>query len=324
MAMDRRHLACIAAVAAHRNVTRAAEEIGITQPALSRTLKEAERLLGVRLFDRLPQGVVPTKCCEQLLERARDLLAGFDELERGAQILGERYHGPLALGLGPAVAGGSAILEVGRLVGLHRELRCRVVVASTIELAQQLRRLELDFFVADQSSHALEAEPFEVEALEQPAYLFCRAGHPVLRAALPLRQVPAHPVAALGPTPAGAEALRAALRRAGAEIGSGWEPSLWVSHPTPLRNLMLHDDVIGAATAYALAPELRAGALRFVPPLEPFYHGHVGAVRLRNRTLSPAAAALWGAIMGALKSDLALPLELDGAGPAPRPAGPTA
>jgi DNA-binding transcriptional LysR family regulator len=66
MDLSRRDLEHLAAVADHGSVTRAAESLGITQPALSRSIQDLERRLGLRLFDRLPQGASPTVACEAL------------------------------------------------------------------------------------------------------------------------------------------------------------------------------------------------------------------------------------------------------------------
>jgi DNA-binding transcriptional LysR family regulator len=249
---------------------------------------------------------VPTAAGEALLRHAREVLAGFGALERGAQRLGARFVGQVAIGLGPAVAGGSAVLEIGRLVAIHPELRCRVAIAPTLELARQLARLELDFFVADQSSLDEQSDSLTLETLEQEAGLFCRAGHPIFESPDPLREVPSYPVAALGPTPAGLDELRSILSEAGAPIDAGWEPALWLSHAAPLGALLLASDTLGATTPYAHVQEIRAGLLRSVPTPRAVYRGRVGPVRLRTRTLSPAAETLWGAIVEALRRDLAV------------------
>lgn len=101
MELERRHLAHLAAVAEHRNVTRAAEALGLTQPALSRSIQEIERILGLRCFDRLPQGSVPTAACLTLVERARAMLKDFEAFEgaRSASASTSRVRWPSASAL---------------------------------------------------------------------------------------------------------------------------------------------------------------------------------------------------------------------------------
>ena len=55
-----RHLQCFLAVAQRRSLQQAAASLSITQPAVSKTLRELEEILGVRLFDRGRHGAVPT------------------------------------------------------------------------------------------------------------------------------------------------------------------------------------------------------------------------------------------------------------------------
>jgi DNA-binding transcriptional LysR family regulator len=305
MGLDRRHLEHVEAVARHRSVTRAAEALGLTQPALSRSIQEVERMLGLRLFDRMPQGVMPTSACEAVLERARGLIAGFEELEREAERIGERYTGRLAIGLGPAVAAGSAMLEVGRLVALHPHLRVRVVIAPAVELAKRLQDLEIEFFVADQTPVEGSADALVLEPIEHEGILLCRAGHPILRSEAPLREVARYPVALVGPPPAALSSLRDLLREADPGLPADWMPTLVLDQAAALPPLLLDGDAIGGSAAYAHAAELRAGTLRTIPLPRPAYCGRVGPVRLQNRTLSPAGEALWKAIADALRRDLA-------------------
>ena len=304
MELERRHLDHLSAVAAQGSVTRAAQVLGLTQPALSRSIRELELALGLRLFDRMPQGAVPTAACRVLLERAGPLLAGFQELEREAQRLGGSFTGAFAIGLGPAVAAGSAALEVGRLLSAHPRLRCRVVTASPVELARRLRDLELEFFVADLTLFDARPEAFELEPLDFVGMLFCRAEHPILGCAEPLREVMRHPIAALGPPPAALASLRELLREANPTLPADWEPALVLDDARALTSLMLESDVIGGSAAYAHADSLRSGVLRTVPVPRPVYHGRVGPVRLHERTLSPPAELLWKAITSALRRDL--------------------
>jgi DNA-binding transcriptional LysR family regulator len=319
MDLERRHLAHLAAVAEHRNVTRAAEALGITQPALSRSIQEIERVLGLRCFDRLPQGVVPTPACTALLEGARAVLRDFEELEGAAQRLAERFAGPLAVGFGPAAAAGGAMREVGRFLTRHPGVRCRIALDAPDALAERLRSLELDFFAADH--RALDAEgPFAVESIAYDALLLCRPEHPLLRAKHPERHVARYPVAVMGPPTAGLEALRRFLQAEDPAVGADWMPALALDQAHALRQILLDGDFVGASAAHAHAEDLRTGTLRAVPLPRAPYQGRVGPVRLRDRTLSPAAEALWKLVADALRADVAAGAAIAAAGGI-RPAG---
>jgi DNA-binding transcriptional LysR family regulator len=304
MEVERRHLRQLDAVATHRNVTQAAQLLGITQPALSRSIGDLERRLGVRLFDRLPQGVLPTPACRDLLERARSLLAEFEHFERDAQRLGGELVGEVAIGIGPAVAAGSALLELGRLLHEHPRVRCRVLTASAQELAQRLRELAIELFVADLTLFDGKEEMFELEAMDYVGSLFCRADHPILASDAPLRGIARFPIRLLGPPPAALTAVRERLREADPELPADWEPALVLDDARALTALMLESDLVGGSTAYAHAGALRSGRLVPLPLPRPVYLGRVGPVRLKNRSLSPPAELLWKWISEALRKDL--------------------
>ena len=76
--MELRHLRYFAAVARHMSFSKAAEELHITQPPLSRQIKELERELGASLFDRKAKGIELTKAGEYLKIEAQRILDSID------------------------------------------------------------------------------------------------------------------------------------------------------------------------------------------------------------------------------------------------------
>ena len=72
--MDLKRWTHIVAVADRRSFVRAAEEVHLSQPALTRSIQAAEAELGLLLFDRGTQEVVPTPAGEFIVARARQLV----------------------------------------------------------------------------------------------------------------------------------------------------------------------------------------------------------------------------------------------------------
>ncbi|WP_250528055.1 LysR substrate-binding domain-containing protein [Caballeronia sp. GAWG2-1] len=107
MPVELRHVRCFLSVARHLHFTRAADELGIAPPALTRQIQEAERLLGVRLFQRTKRSVALTAAGEAYLVEASSAL---DHLARGAEraALAERGElGRIVIGyVGSAVYSG--------------------------------------------------------------------------------------------------------------------------------------------------------------------------------------------------------------------------
>src|ERR1700758_2343791 len=72
-----RHLMLILHLSEHGTLHKAAEYLGITQPAATAMLNDLESLMGMRLFERSSRGVVPTEQAIALLENARTALNEF-------------------------------------------------------------------------------------------------------------------------------------------------------------------------------------------------------------------------------------------------------
>lgn len=101
--MELRHLRYFEAVARHSHVTRAAAELHIAQPALSKQISQLERELGVALFDRVGRNVRLTEAGEALLPYARAVLA---QVESARAEMAERIglrRGRASVGTPPTV-----------------------------------------------------------------------------------------------------------------------------------------------------------------------------------------------------------------------------
>ncbi len=73
--MELRQLEYLAAVVRHGHVTRAAEDLFLTQSALSQQVRRLEQELGLTLLHRTPRGVEPTPAGRELAQRAEAILA---------------------------------------------------------------------------------------------------------------------------------------------------------------------------------------------------------------------------------------------------------
>jgi len=102
--MDLAKLRHIVVVANAGSFSRAAEELHLTQPALSRSIAAFETRHGVRLFDRERSGVVLTAAGKLVVEHARGILAATGDLGRSLRMFGKGDAGRIQFGLGPMLA----------------------------------------------------------------------------------------------------------------------------------------------------------------------------------------------------------------------------
>jgi DNA-binding transcriptional LysR family regulator len=141
--LQRRHIDALVAIGENRSVHSAARCLGMAQPALSRMLCEAERLIGARLFERSSQGSRPTAQGEVVLVRAR-------ALQRAWQRLGDALDQPAQVRIG-CIATAMHTLVPRLLGGVEPNdppsYHVRLVESSSTGLLGATARGELDFAV---------------------------------------------------------------------------------------------------------------------------------------------------------------------------------
>jgi len=134
-----RDLHVLMTVARCGSMGKAANQLSVSQPAISKAVADMEAALGVKLLDRNPRGVVPTIYARALLDRG---LAAFDELKQGIEqvdFLADPATGELRIGSTIAIATGFLPAVVDRL---SRKYPRVVFHLSAGEAAMTYRTLE--------------------------------------------------------------------------------------------------------------------------------------------------------------------------------------
>jgi DNA-binding transcriptional LysR family regulator len=115
--MELYQLRAFAAVADSGQLTRAADRLHLSQPAVSAQIKALEEELGQRLFDRTSSGMELTLVGRELLETAQRVLAAADALKTQASALSNQVVGKLSIG----TLSDPHFIRVGKLLGLAVE-----------------------------------------------------------------------------------------------------------------------------------------------------------------------------------------------------------
>lgn len=174
--MDTRQLAAFCAVVERRSFSQAAEQLGVTQPAVSLQVRALEKRLGAQLLDRSGRRVEPTEAGARLYRGAQRLLALEQQVldEVAAQGVGE-LAGALSIG---ASTGPAAVIVPQLLCAFqraHPAVRVVLEVHDTrmvVELVAE-RRLELGIVGAAPRHRAVRFEPFAHDEV----VLVCPPGH---------------------------------------------------------------------------------------------------------------------------------------------------
>lgn len=178
-----RHLQCFLEVARQGSLARAAEVLAISQPAVSKTLKELEDVLQARLFERSKQGVTPTAAGLAFLRYAGPSVQALREGVRSLRS-GEHEAGQLRLGVLSTVESSLIPDVVRRLHERHPALVISVATGQSTDLLDKLRAGDLDLVVGRVSdSPRIEGLTFE-HLYSESMILVVRPEHPLLQAPL--------------------------------------------------------------------------------------------------------------------------------------------
>lgn len=146
--LKHRHLLVLSALGEYANLNHAAEVLGISQPAISKLLRELESGLDVQLFERQPRGVVPTIYGETMIRHARHLLKTLDNAFDEVNAIRQGLKGHVRLGsiLTPCT---DLIPEtISRIRSAYPGLTVSIRTGASTELSELLKNGEVDIIVA--------------------------------------------------------------------------------------------------------------------------------------------------------------------------------
>jgi DNA-binding transcriptional LysR family regulator len=175
-----RHLELVRALARCGHFGRAAEELGISQPALSKGIANIERLLGVKVFDR-DGASTPTVFGEILIAHSESIVADYAELLRELRLAKGLDTGSLSISCGLYPAEMSVQEAIGTMATRHPSLICKLMVKDWIDVPEDVDTRAFDIGVGD-ITEAAQKPDLETECLRiSPVVVFCRSDHPLTR-----------------------------------------------------------------------------------------------------------------------------------------------
>ena len=160
------------------SIHRAAALHGISQPALSKTLRELESVLGFRIFERSRRGVAPTKLGEIVIAQAVQMISNLDALS--ARLDAER-HGHRRIYRVGATPNPALRLIPGAYMRTREkfpDLVVELVEASTDELLTGVRRGEYSLVVARSTPQDSLSVIRQTPLYPEVGVVVGRAGHP--------------------------------------------------------------------------------------------------------------------------------------------------
>lgn len=283
--MNIRHLAIFRAVADSGSISRAADRIHISQPAISKQLSEFEARQGVILFDRFPRGMRLTEAGRRLKGYADQIFLLESEAERALEALQGLHAGSLRIGASTTI--GNYLLPEA-FAAFHKrypDVALDLEVGNTQLVQARVRSGELDIGFTEGlvDMPGLETDVFFTDKLIPVA----AANHPLLNdGTVTVAQLCRQSMLVRESGSGTLAVMEAALAR----HGTSPRIAMALGSTEAIKRALAFADHVAVISWLAVRTELRSGALRRIPVDELDIERPLHQLHLRHRHRTPAVS----------------------------------
>mgnify|MGYP001038259169 CR=1 FL=1 len=292
--MEYRHILHLATAARLGSLTAAAGELGISQPALSKSLRSFEQALGVRLLERGRFGVRPTRFGEAVIARGHVIDAEIRGVAEEIAALRRSGSIRVVMGCGPSEATRLLPETLALFSRSHPEIRVTVLYGLNETLMPMVKRAEIEFALSSIPRTASDPDLSQRILHSDEAAVIARPDHPLARR----RTVT--PSELLGQR--WVLARRRELERRALDelfLDAGLKPveaEIETTSAVLLKTLVLQGEFLSFLPREMIHWEEQAGLLAVLPVNAPRWERMVGITSRRRGTLTSAAKALVAAL----------------------------
>ncbi|MBU9382155.1 LysR family transcriptional regulator [Burkholderia gladioli] len=299
--MNFTHLLAFHEVARAGSISAGAERLHVSQPAVTREIRELEARLGLVLFDRLPRGVALTEAGRLLFDHASRIFALADTAESELRELAGLGAGHLRIGASNTLGVYLVPALIARFNARHPRITIDLTVTNTEGVEAGLRDLSftLGFVEGPFDTTVLDARPIGADEIAVVA----AAGHPLAGRRLAPADLAEHAVILREP----GSGTRAIVEQAYARLGLSITPLMSVSDTEAIKRLLLAQRSLAYLSRLSVSDELARCDLQLVEVDAPRIERALHMVWLKGRSLSPGAQALMALLPPGAAGDLAAP-----------------
>lgn len=248
-------LRLFAAVAEHKSVTRAAEEVHLTQPAVSIQVKRLEGKVGVPLIEHIGKELHLTVAGEEVFEASRDVLERLVDLEVSLNDLRGEVAGPLNVHV---VSSGMYVMPhlLGSFVRRYPKVEPRLQITNRARLLSSLAKNQSDLYVMGQPPEGVSV--VEYPFLENTIVVVARPDHSLAgKKRIPLSRITRERFVGRE----SGSGTRTAVEKMFAEKGLNITPYIELSNTEGIKQGVIGGLGIGVLSKHSLRLELDAGEL---------------------------------------------------------------
>jgi LysR family carnitine catabolism transcriptional activator len=285
MIHELRHIRAFLKIAETRNFTRAANDLHVSQSALTVQVQQLEESLGVRLFDRNKRGVTLTAAGKDVFGPLQRLFNDAQTIVEHARDLSSASTGYVSIAALPTVCAGPLPELIRRFLDSHPGIRVQISDVIAERVREAVLKREVDFGIG--TLHGRDAELRATPLFQDRLVAFAPPGHPLSeKRAVTLREASAHGLILPGRASSVREAVEAIAHRERLLLDIRYETNFM---PTALA-------FVRANLGIAILPETAAGTdtsdIVTVAFNNRFANRQIDLLQRRDATLSPASESL--------------------------------
>jgi DNA-binding transcriptional LysR family regulator len=286
--MDTRQLQAFCAVVEKKSFSQAAEQLGVTQPAVSLQVRALEDRVGQMLLDRSGRRVEPTEAGKRLYRSAQRMLALEEQLLEEVAAEDGRIGGTLSIGASTGPGAHLVPLLLCEFQADHPDLHVALSIWDTQTVIDKVadRQLELGVVGALRRHRSLEFEPL----VRDEIVLAVPPGHHAAGGTITVEELRGETLIVMQEGAGVRQVVEEELRRAGLRL-RGVEPMLELGLQESVKSAVAAGYGVSFISRTAIEGELAAGRLAAaqVEGVEPVRQIYI--VRARGRTSTRAAEA---------------------------------
>ena len=281
-----RQLRVFIAVARHGSFSQAGQAIGLSQSAVSHSIKELEAEMGIRLLDRTTREVILTNAGQQLATRLERLLEELNNTLLDARSFGQQRSGTVRVAASQTISAHLMPQCLAASQLRYPEIKVMLCDRPQQWVLQSVRNAEVDFgiIVGPLAAGEFESQPI----LDEPFLLLCRQDDVLAQPEAVYWQMLSGRTMVLQDYASGSRVL---IDKALQQQQVSAQIAQEIGHPTTLYPMV--EAGIGISILPALALPLPAGRPLMVRRLLPEINRTLMLIRRKNRSLTPAAEVIW-------------------------------
>lgn len=249
-------------VAKHLSFTQASKELYISQPAITKHIRELESLYGVRLFDRLGNKISLTDAGKLMLEHCEQILAAYRRLEYDMNLLKNEWTGDLRLGASTTISQYVLPPILARFTEKYPKVNVTLMDTNSRNIEQALQNHDIDLGLVEGVFRlpSLKYEPFLHDELVPVVGIQSKLAKKDEIGLDELQQLPL----VLRERGSGTlDAIEMAFDEVGLKLSS-MNVRLYLGGTESIKSFLRCSDSLGIVSLQAVAPELRRGDFKII------------------------------------------------------------